>query len=353
MNSVIVAFFLSFTICLLIIKSKNYHSYITADYRLSDPQKFHNHVVPRIGGFAIFFGIFAASLSRNQQNITDQISPMTLFLCTSPIWLIGTLEDVTKKISVRNRLITIIASSAAAAYILNTWITRIDMFYLDLILTIPLVSYILTCVAITGLTNAYNIIDGLNGLTSIVASTALLAIAYVALKVNDHSVLILAMIMLTAILGFFIWNYPKGLIFLGDGGAYLIGFWIAITSILLVERNPSVSPWSVVVINIYPITETLFSIWRKKVHKNKSPTQADGCHLHSLIYRRIIRKENILEGNSSSSPVLWVLNLAAIIPAIFWWQHTSIMLLSTIIFIVAYVHFYLSIIRFKIPKWVA
>lgn len=353
MKSIVIAFFSSFVICFLIIKSKNYHSYITGDNKLSDPQKFHNHVVPRIGGFAIIFGVFAASFIRPQQNITNQISLITLALCISPIWLIGTLEDITKKISVRNRLIVIIISSVTAGFSLNAWITKVDIFYIDLIFTIPLFSYILTCIAITGLTNAYNIIDGFNGLAGFVACTALLAIAYIAFRVDDSSIFILAIIMLAAILGFFIWNYPKGLIFLGDGGAYLIGSWIAIISIMLTERNQSISPWSVVAINSYPITETLFSIWRKKVHKNKSPTQADGCHLHSLIYRRLIKKENILQGNSSTSPVLWALNFVAIVPVLFWWQNTPIMLLSTIIFITGYVYFYLSIIRFKTPKWIA
>jgi UDP-N-acetylmuramyl pentapeptide phosphotransferase/UDP-N-acetylglucosamine-1-phosphate transferase len=62
-----------------------------------------------------------------------------------------------------------------------------------------------------------------------------------------------------------IWNYPRGKIFLGDGGAYLLGFWLAELSVLLVVRHPEVSPWFPMLLLVYPIFETLFSMYRSKV----------------------------------------------------------------------------------------
>jgi UDP-N-acetylmuramyl pentapeptide phosphotransferase/UDP-N-acetylglucosamine-1-phosphate transferase len=95
--------------------------------------------------------------------------------------------------------------------------------------------------AIAGLSHAFNIIDSLNGLASMVAIISSTAILYVAIKVQDQVVINLALVMIGSIAGFFAWNFPKGLIFLGDGGTYLIGFLIAVASIILVVNNDTIS----------------------------------------------------------------------------------------------------------------
>ena len=75
-----------------------------------------------------------------------------------------------------------------------------------------------------------------------VALISLAGIAYVGIVVGDPLIASLAFVMMGAIAGFFIWNYPKGLIFLGDGGSYLIGFWIATLCVLLISRHEEISP---------------------------------------------------------------------------------------------------------------
>lgn len=135
----------------------------------------------------------------------------------------------------------------------------------------------------TGLANAYNIIDGFNGLASMVGIITLLAIAYMGFLFFDPTIIYLSLVMAGAILVFFIWNYPRGLIFLGDGGAYLIGFWIAALSILLTCRHQEISPWLALLINGYPILETLFTIYRRRFHQGKGPGQPDCIHFHTLI----------------------------------------------------------------------
>ena len=80
-----------------------------------------------------------------------------------------------------------------------------------------------------------------------VISTATIAI--VAFKVGDFELVYTALIFIGSLLGFFIWNYPKGLIFLGDGRAYLIGFVIAALPMQLAHRNPGVSPWFALLVN--------------------------------------------------------------------------------------------------------
>lgn len=99
----------------------------------------------------------------------------------------------------------------------------------------------------------------------------LLAIGYIGYVVGDSLIIFSSFTMAAAILGFFIWNYPRGLIFLGDGGAYIIGFWVALLSVVLVFRYENISPWFALLVNGYPILETLFTIYRRKIHQGKSP----------------------------------------------------------------------------------
>jgi UDP-N-acetylmuramyl pentapeptide phosphotransferase/UDP-N-acetylglucosamine-1-phosphate transferase len=195
-----------------------------------------------------------------------------------------------------------------------------------------------------------------------VAIISLLAVGFVAFKANDTILASACLIIVGAIGGFFIWNYPRGLIFLGDGGAYLIGYLIASTSILVVVRNPTVSPWFALLVNAYPIFETLFTIWRRKVHQGKNPSMPDAAHFHSLIYRRVIRWAKVHRShensnyakNAKTSPYLWLLSSFAVFPAIIWWQTTWILQCFTLLFCISYVWVYSAVVNFKTPnifKW--
>jgi UDP-N-acetylmuramyl pentapeptide phosphotransferase/UDP-N-acetylglucosamine-1-phosphate transferase len=179
--------------------------------------------------------------------------------CLLPAFFVGFMEDVTKKAGVFLRMLGIIVSSILAFYLIPVHIDRLDIPQSELILSLPFVMLFLTVFCITGLTNAYNLIDGFNGLASMVAILTLLSISYVGFKNNDVLVTSISLIMIGSIAGFFVWNYPNGLIFLGDCGAYLIGFLIGVLSILIVQRNAAVSPFFALIVNAYPIFETLFT----------------------------------------------------------------------------------------------
>ncbi len=354
MSGLLAAFFSSFIATLLIIRFKNLHSHISADSDLTGPQKFHTKIVPRIGGIAIATGLLIAILLRIK-NTPNSIIEVTLLICAIPTFTIGLIEDLTKKISVRKRLFFTAISATLFVYFLQAHIVRLDIPGIDFILTIPLAGVILTIFAMTGLANAYNIIDGFNGLASMVGIITLLSIAYVGFLFADPTIVYLSLVMAGAILGFFIWNYPRGLIFLGDGGAYLIGFWIAALSILLTYRHPEISPWFALLINGYPILETLFTIYRRKIHQGKSPGQPDGIHFHTLIYRRILmnnhQDKNWFSANARTAPYAWVLAGMSITPAILWWQSTPILIGACLIFTASYVWLYASIVKFRTPKW--
>ncbi len=343
----------------MLVRYQHLHSKISHDFDISGPQKFHSVPVPRIGGLAIYLTIISSGLlSLLLFKQPKGILILQLCACALPTFAVGFTEDITKKMGVKIRLIISIFSAFLCYHILNASITRLDIIGVDWLLNISIISALLTIIAITGVTNAFNIIDGFNGLASMVAIISLLAIGYVAFKVNDSLILSTSLTIAGAIAGFFIWNYPRGLIFLGDGGAYLIGFLIATLSILLVSRNSEVSPWFSLLVNAYPIFETLFSIWRRKIHQGKNPSLPDGAHFHSLIYRRVIRwatagKSKIVrphKNNAKTSPYLWFLSSLAVFPSVVWWESTLILQLFFGLFCISYIWMYKTIVRFKIPK---
>ena len=356
MISLLSAFFISFIATVLIIRTQKLHGGFSGDDHLNGPQKFHAGSIPRIGGVAIGLGIFVAITLRYQEDMSN-FSGLLLLISALPAFGIGVAEDTTKKISVRTRLICIAFGALLANLFLNVQISRLDIPVLDYLFSMPAVVMLFTIFAITGLTNGYNIIDGFNGLSSMVGIIALLGLGYIGIKLNDPMIFSLSFIMASAILGFFIWNYPRGLIFLGDGGAYLIGFWIAILSILTVSRHGEISPWFALVLNAYPILETIFTIYRRKFHQGKSPGHPDGIHFHSLIFRRILNKTHITSGsdwfsaNAKTSPYLWVFSSLAVIPAVLFYHSTSILIGCLLIFIICYLWLYKRVVTFKTPSW--
>jgi UDP-N-acetylmuramyl pentapeptide phosphotransferase/UDP-N-acetylglucosamine-1-phosphate transferase len=161
--------------------------------------------------------------------------------------------------------------------------------YLGLGVKLPFfVAIVFTIFALVGITNAINIIDGFNGLAAGVVIVSLISLAYIANLHNHQSLLEAIAILLGATFGFFVLVFPKGKIFLGDGGAYLLGFLIGIFGIYLAGNYADVSPWYVLAIFIYPVWEVIFSIIRKLSSK-KSPMKPDNMHFHMLVYRNLTK----------------------------------------------------------------
>ena len=160
-----------------------------------------------------------------------------------------------------------------------------------------------------------------------------------------------------SVAGFLLVNYPRGRIFLGDGGAYLVGLVLAELSVILVQRNSEVSPWFPAVLLAYPVWETLFSAYRRKLH-GRSPSHADALHLHSLVYRRVVRWKGYagqpadqVTRNSLASLLLWVLPAMCLILAFAWWNRSIALQAAGIGYMIGYVVIYRRLTRFRIPRW--
>lgn len=358
MLSLIIALAVSFVTTLLIVRYAHVHAHFSSDCDTEGVQKVHAFPVPRIGGMGIMLGLVIAGAWVTLRHGGRSVDILLLALSGAPVFLAGFIEDITKRVSPRMRLLCAMVSAFIAYLLLGIQINRIDVAPLDWLLTFPVISVALTVVCTAAMTNAVNIIDGFNGLAAMVCIIMFASLGYVAFKVGDTIVLTTAMIMIGAVLGFLIFNYPNGLIFLGDGGAYFVGFMLAELAILLVMRNPQVSPWYPALMLIYPIFEVCFSIYRRRFVRGVSPSMPDGVHLHMLIYKRLLcwtvgtrTAQFLTRRNSQTSPYLWILCLLAVAPATTFWQDGAVLASCCFVFIVVYVWLYRSIVRFKTPRW--
>ncbi len=351
----LLAAFVSWLVCWLIIKYEHVHGHLTRDGVGTGPQKIHHHPTPRIGGLGLISALFAcASLMLFTADGIQQREFGLLIICSMPAFLGGIVEDVTRRVGVLERLLLTMLSASMAAWLLNGILIRLHIPVIDSLMPLIPFALAITIFAVRGVANAINIIDGFNGLSASYAVVVSAGLAFVANRVGDPLVFSVSLSLTGCLLGFLAWNWPRGKLFLGDGGAYLVGFLLAEQAVLLTTRNPDVSPWYPVVLLIYPVFETLFTIYRRKVVRGRSPGQPDGLHLHTLIYRRIVpRCSNT--GTSLSKLtrnncvvryiILPIVILSALASTV--WFSTPALLLLTVGYCLYYVVSYRRIIKWK------
>lgn len=346
----------SFITCVLLVTTKKWHGSFSMDSS-NGVQKVHTTPTPRIGGIGIAIGVFVgfAASSHDAAAAEKRMILSAILMAGLPAFIFGLLEDLTKKVSVKIRLLATMASGVLGWGITGTSLTHVDIPGLDFLLGFTIISVIFTAVAVGGVANSINIIDGLNGLTAGTAMIILAAFGIIARLVGDIPLAFTCLIIAGAVAGFFLVNWPKGKIFLGDGGAYFLGFTLAWIAVLLPERNHSVSPWTSLLICSYPIIEVGFSILRRSLREGYSPTEPDFFHLHSLANKRWARKifANFSKPmqNGLTSPFLWVYATIPCTLAIFTYQSKLLTALSFIFSYFCYLVFYHKLAFFRwIPK---
>ena len=352
-----IAFITSFLATWLVVRFGGLHCRFFMDGDLRGVQKNHAVAVPRVGGAAIVISSATTIASALVLGTSPTVEASLLLCCSIPAFGSGLVEDLTKRVSPRARLLCALGAALAGCWALGAVATRVDLPLIDSLLRLAPIGIGFTMIGVAGLTNAVNIIDGLNGLASVVAILIFASICHVGYEVGDFLVASFALMMIGAITGFLLWNFPNAQIFLGDGGAYFIGFVMAELLILLIVRHPQVSAWYALVA-IYPVFETLFSIYRRRILRGRSVGLPDGLHLHTLIYKRITRGGSTTSDahqrtrrNSLASVYLWLISLISIVPATFFWRSPLVLAATALAFIIVYVWLYTSIVKLRTPRW--
>lgn len=172
-----------------------------------------------------------------------------------------------------------------------------------------------TVFCIVGVINAYNIIDGLDGLCAGFGLIFFALIAYMAYMYNDQAILLAAFLFAGCLLGFIIFNFPSAKIFMGDGGSYLIGFSVATMAIIVLNRHPDISAWTLLLITFMPVFDAVFAISRR-IRRKKSPFEADRSHLHHVLRRRY-------GSDTKAVIVMWSIQILIGVAAILFQKYTS------------------------------
>jgi UDP-N-acetylmuramyl pentapeptide phosphotransferase/UDP-N-acetylglucosamine-1-phosphate transferase len=304
----------SFLTCALLVFTQRWHGGLSMDDDLQAVQKLHAVPVPRVGGLGLIAGLSIGIMATWLLNDTSHQTVLLLMLAAVPVFVTGILEDVTKRVSVSKRLWASFVSGALGIVLVGSQLTRLDVPLVDNLMLLVPVAFVFTCFAVGGMTNAINIIDGLNGLASGTVVIILTGLAAMAWSTNDMLVVKLCLWGIAAMLGFMFFNYPFGRIFLGDGGAYLAGFWLASCAVLLLSRNPDVSTWAVLLSVLYPVWETIYSMYRRKIINRIDTGLPDQGHLHHLVFKAIRQGGHVPArpawlAHGASSLVLWCLVL--------------------------------------------
>ena len=334
----------SFTLCVLLVLTKRWHGPLTMDH-MEGVQKFHTVPTPRIGGVPIVIGLMVA-WGKAPEGAKAIITP--ILFAGFPAFIFGVLEDITKRIGVSQRLLATMASGVLGWWVTDYSLTRVDIWGVDALLQFTLVSVVFTAVAVGGVANSINIIDGFNGLASTMSSLAFIGFAMIAWQVGDHTLVGVAFVLAACVFGFFWVNWPFGKIFLGDGGSYFIGFALAWVAVLLIERNTSVSAFAALVVCTHPVTEVLFSIYRRRI-KQIHPGHPDRLHFHSLVKRRYVARWFVAYSsrvrNSITGALVASLTVTGVVAANMFYDQVVLSAMAFVGLALGYVAIYARMVR--------
>ncbi len=238
-----------------------------------DYRKIHIHPTPRLGGLAIYLGFLIGLLylQPHHQHLPAILLGATVIVIT------GALDD---KMSIRP-IIKLSGQILGASLVISSGLI-IDRVTLPLLGMIDLgyFSVIITLLWIVGITNAINLIDGLDGLATGVSTIALLSILFMAISQGQVLAAYFSVVLIGANLGFLYHNFYPAKIYMGDTGSNFLGFMIAVISMLGLFKNIAIFSFIIpIVILAVPIFDTLFAIIRR-ASNNQRIMAPDNKHIH-------------------------------------------------------------------------
>ncbi|MFZ2738972.1 MAG: glycosyltransferase [Burkholderiaceae bacterium] len=320
----------------VLVATQHLHGHLSADNSFG-VQNHHAEATPRIGGVAIALGLLASWVLAPPK-VAAIIGPM--LLAAIPAFAFGLAEDLTKKVSAMRRLQASVVSGFLAWYLSGILVQHTGFMPLDWLLSFLPFAVLFTALAIGGFTHAINIIDGFNGLASGSVAIMSAAMGLISLQVGDTPLATTCFLVTSFSLGFGLINWPLGKLFLGDGGAYLLGFVLAYLALLLPMRNSEISPWASLLVCAYPVLEVLFSLLRRFKSQVQHSFEADRQHLHHHIHLRVVSRAlsqvSAKLQNSMTSPLCWIATALPAGAAVVFSTHKSILILSFFLALLAY-----------------
>ena len=242
-----------------------------------DNRRMHNHPIPRMGGLAIFFGFILSVLIFIP--LTPELRGM--LLGSVVIVILGILDDIFALpalpkffVQIGAALIAVLAGNRI------DFLSNPNIFSQDLFWELGLLAVPITVFWIVGITNAVNLIDGLDGLACGVSTISSMTLLVIALVMEEPDVAILMGALSGACIGFLPYNLNPAKIFMGDTGSTFLGFILAVVSIQGLFKFYAIISFAVPFLMLgLPIFDTSFAFIRRIAH-GQNPMHADRSHVH-------------------------------------------------------------------------
>ena len=356
MQSYATLFFVSFILCIIIILSSGYGFSRRGQVDELAIQSAHSGFVPRVGGLAIYTSIFVLipllSFGFIPLSIVfdlDAKQITLLILSAVPVFSVGLAEDLGYDMSPRARLVASAFSSLVAILLFKVWLDSLGIPGVDTLLMFAPFGILFTIFATVGVVNAFNLIDGLNGLSSYVTVSVAFSLSIIAFQAGNTQVSIFLVLVIAAVLGFMVLNFPLGIIFLGDGGAYSLGHLLVWSAIILINGVAEVSAFAILLVFFWPVADTGLAIWRR--WKLGNPTdRPDRLHFHQLAMRfleiRFFGRDRREISNPMATLILTPLISAPQVLGVLFWNDFEATVWCTLGGSIVFVATYLTGIRF-------
>ena len=280
----LIALLISAVLIPIIIKISHKNNW----YDSNDHRKIHDGNIPRLGGIGIFtgfiFGLLILAVAGLKTCETYNCPPLyrfiILILTAGGIHATGLIDDFTD-LRPRNKfIIQILAAVIAASTGLRFY--GFNILFTDIIIDLPVLSWIITVVWIVGVCNAVNLIDGLDGLSSTVSIIASAAFGLIAILSGFWLSAVVCFSLAGGIFGFLIYNKPKAKIFMGDSGSLFLGYILSVLPLLELSSGEPKSLGFAITILLIPITDTLFAMTRR-IARKQPISSPDREHIHHTL----------------------------------------------------------------------
>lgn len=331
-------------ICLLLSQLLLKYSVRLKLVDVPNERKLHKQPVPVAGGIMMGLSIAIAGVCFSSLRTLVMQYPF-FFIATVVIMALGVADDF-RNIPAKFRLLTEIA----CAYLVADHGIRITSLHgIFGITELPIaLQYILTVVIITGLTNAFNLMDGIDGLAGSFSLINMGLLAVGAIICNQHVWLPLIVAVMAALVVFLRFNWKPAKMFMGDGGSLVLGFITANLGILFIEQSATLANhsrvvWMLLIITacIIPVTDTL-RVFFIRMRNGKSPFSADKNHLHHWLIRhhlshsqatlRIIALHIILLLFAVTTAAFLSISAVVVITTAFVWGYTRMLQLNNLFY---------------------
>jgi UDP-N-acetylmuramyl pentapeptide phosphotransferase/UDP-N-acetylglucosamine-1-phosphate transferase len=300
-------------------------------------QHIHDKQITRLAGFVFFLSLtlFYFSTPINELRHTLAVILISAF----PLWFLAVIEDIKGNVLHLYRLAGIFFSICVFIFINDFSWPRLSFIGSDFFYKNPFLIKVIFALVIATVVNGVNFIDGMNGLACSSVMISFLCLFMLAQRVDDMIFVHLSLLLLGLLSIFLLFNFPFAKIFLGDSGAYLLGYLLITILIIFYGRHPELSNWGAAVMVFYYAFEVIFSFFRKIIQK-QSPMLPDQKHLHRFLYDNLCESYSKKMANPLTTIILSVIYIQPLLYILLFPSEKFWMGLSLFFLFLTYIIFY-------------